>query len=540
MSVTYTRWVHHGEAVNINVIDYVEAADHHLDLPDAQVEEEEEVVVAEPVKTSEQMTNKSFDAMLAAFRESFPDASELPHTYRKMRNFLRAVGIGYDMIHVWRTTHGYNACVRCDRNPLSYAILSKICYIGHRRFLAKDKPHPRKYRRHVFNAKHENRDAPKRLTADELQVELEKVQDEGKPRDMAPAVYVLDTVKRKEFCEVLSRVRFPHGFASNPERRVSADGNKVQGLKTHDCHVLLQRVLPVILRGLGRPDLYRAVAELGQFFRELCSRNIRIDALECLRDKIPTILCDLEKIYPPVFFDVMVHLAVHLPDEALLRGPVQYGWMYPIERRLGTFKGYVRNRARPEGSIAEAYIATEALTFCSKYIETADQLSKEVGEDNPGLNVFDYSVRVTGKSRQEDKPKDLDKMVCIYKEELLPQNPRNIDKLVMAGFAKWFNNHKMWEDGQAVDDALYSLAMGPDTRRNSFNEVAQQDDAYTAPDVQDNTNVPNIFENHHVNDAGEKIACRAVDIQELIKKKPTFEDVEDEEEDDTVGNYDSD
>ena len=54
-------------------------------------------------------------------------------------------------------------------------------------------------------------------------------------------------------------------------------------------------------------------------------------------------------------------------------------------------------RARPEGSIAEAYIATEALTFCPKYIKTADQLSKEVGEDNPGLNVFDYSVRFTGR-----------------------------------------------------------------------------------------------------------------------------------------------
>ena len=74
-----------------------------------------------------------------------------------------------------RTTHGDNARVCCERNPLSYAILSKICYIGHRRFLAKDKPHPRKYQRHVFNAKHENRDAPKRLTADELQVELGKV-----------------------------------------------------------------------------------------------------------------------------------------------------------------------------------------------------------------------------------------------------------------------------------------------------------------------------------------------------------------------------
>ena len=49
MSVTYTRRVHHGEAVNVNVIDYMEAADHHLDMPDAQVEEEEEVVVVEPV-----------------------------------------------------------------------------------------------------------------------------------------------------------------------------------------------------------------------------------------------------------------------------------------------------------------------------------------------------------------------------------------------------------------------------------------------------------------------------------------------------------
>ena len=101
-------------------------------------------------------------------------------------------------------------------------------------------------------------------------------------------------------------MRFLDGFASNPQRRVRADGNKVQGLKTHDCHVLLERVLPVILRGLGRPDLYRAVAELGQFFKELYSRNIRIDALEHFRDKIPTILCDLEKIYPPAFFDVMV------------------------------------------------------------------------------------------------------------------------------------------------------------------------------------------------------------------------------------------
>jgi hypothetical protein len=41
----------------------------------------------------------------------------------------------------------------------------------------------------------------------------------------------------------------------------------------------------------------------------------------------------------------MVHLTVHLPDEAILRGPVQYGWMYPVERRLYTLKHSVRNMA---------------------------------------------------------------------------------------------------------------------------------------------------------------------------------------------------
>ena len=48
--------VHHGEAVNVNVTDCVEAADHHLDLPDAQVEEGEEVVVAEPVSFTKIVT----------------------------------------------------------------------------------------------------------------------------------------------------------------------------------------------------------------------------------------------------------------------------------------------------------------------------------------------------------------------------------------------------------------------------------------------------------------------------------------------------
>lgn len=189
---------------------------------------------------------------------------------------------------------------------------------------------------------------------------------------MPHACYTLTEDKSIALCEFLRDVKFPDGYAANLTRCINMDGRKVQGLKTHDCHILLQQILPVAMRGLIHKDIYEAIAELGIFFKEICAKTLKVDVLHRLKSEIPIILCKLEKIFPPAFFDVMVHLAVHLPDEALLRGPVQYGWMYPIERRLCTLKRYVRNRARPEGSIAEAYIVDECLTFCSRYFSDVE------------------------------------------------------------------------------------------------------------------------------------------------------------------------
>jgi hypothetical protein len=84
------------------------------------------------------------------------------------------------------------------------------------------------------------------------------------------------------------------------------------------------------MRGFLDKDIYEALAELGKFVRELRSKTLNKDVLAEMKKEIPIILGKLEKIFPLAFFDVMIHLAVHLPDEALLRGPVQYGWMYPI------------------------------------------------------------------------------------------------------------------------------------------------------------------------------------------------------------------
>jgi len=43
-----------------------------------------------------------------------------------------------------------------------------------------------------------------------------------------------------------------------------------------------------------------------------------------MEQNIPVILCELERIFPLRFFNVMEHLPIHLPKEALMGGPVQY------------------------------------------------------------------------------------------------------------------------------------------------------------------------------------------------------------------------
>jgi hypothetical protein len=45
--------------------------------------------------------------------------------------------------------------------------------------------------------------------------------------------------------------------------------------------------------------------------------------------------------------------------------------LFSLCRSLGRYKSLVRNRAAPEGSIAEGYLVDEMLTFCSTYLEYA-------------------------------------------------------------------------------------------------------------------------------------------------------------------------
>ncbi|KAK9286695.1 hypothetical protein L1049_015098 [Liquidambar formosana] len=213
--------------------------------------------------------------------------------------------------------------------------------------------------------------------------DLEKmsIRHELHAKDVGNKKYILPTAphtfskKEKQiFCARLKSLKLPDGYSSNLANCISLEEYKILGLKSHDCHILMQQLLPVSLRGLLPNGPRIAIFRLCAFFNELCQRVIDRDRLEPLEDEVTETLCMFERFFPLSFFDIMIHLSIHLGRETRICGPVQYRWMYPFERFMKVLKGYVRNRARPEGCIAECYLAEECMRFCSGYMKKAAEI----------------------------------------------------------------------------------------------------------------------------------------------------------------------
>ena len=120
-----------------------------------------------------------------------------------------------------------------------------------------------------------------------------------------------------------------------------------------------------------------AIIRLCSFFNKICQRVLDREKLQQLDDDIVKILCELERYFPPSFFDIMIHLTIHLGRETRLCGLVLFRWMYPFERYMKTLKDYVRNYARPEGCIAESYLAEECMKFFSEFLSKSVDIEKE-------------------------------------------------------------------------------------------------------------------------------------------------------------------
>jgi len=208
-------------------------------------------------------------------------------------------------------------------------------------------------------------------------------------------------------CEWIKQLKFPDGYSSNLSRCINLEEGKIYGMKSHDCHVFMQRLIPLAFRDMLPMPIWKVLTELSLFFKEICV-GIRVSIMDNVILSIIETICKLEKIFPPAFFDSMEHLVIHLPYEVKVRGPVQYRWRYPFERCMLYLKRKVRNKAKVEVSICEAYILEEISNFASLYFDPSIQTrytnvprNDDGGEQklDDKLSIFKHPCRPIGKGQ---------------------------------------------------------------------------------------------------------------------------------------------
>ncbi|KAK1687163.1 hypothetical protein QYE76_048011 [Lolium multiflorum] len=166
-------------------------------------------------------------------------------------------------------------------------------------------------------------------------------------------------------------VRVPFGYSGLISRYMDPKKRNFSGMKSHDCHVMMQ-ILPVAIRGIMDDHVRATLTGLCNFFDVITRKSISVKKLARLQEEIVVILCELEMYFPPAFFDVMVHLLVHIMDDIVSLGPAFLHNMMSFERMNGVIKGYVRNRSHPDGSIVQGWLTEECISFCTNYLDIED------------------------------------------------------------------------------------------------------------------------------------------------------------------------
>nr|GLL35665.1 uncharacterized protein LOC109190933 [Ipomoea trifida] len=299
--------------------------------------------------------------------------------------------------------------------------------------------------------------------------QLELVEHNGRFL-MPKASYSLHRTNQLAVYEWLRTLKLPDGFSSNLATCVDSTSSKLIEMKSHDCHIFMQFLLPVAFMFLPSCH-WKALTELSVFFRNLCSTSLRVDKICEMENSIVLALCKLERFFPPALFDCMEHLPVHIPYETRLGGPVQYRWMYPFERFLNHLKSKMKNKRYVEGSIADAYMLEESTHFASFYFDDdVHSRRTRIGRNlNDGgidpnlpitLSIFNRPGRLMGRrttrylSAEERSAahqyvllncEEVQPILRLYENGLWLYNPvctdQDVDDEIERNFAAWFKGY---------------------------------------------------------------------------------------------------
>ncbi|XP_074373627.1 uncharacterized protein LOC141713976 [Apium graveolens] len=256
---------------------------------------------------------------------------------------------------------------------------------------------------------------------------------------LPPSPFTLSKVEKKKVLNSFLSMKLPSGHGSNIKNCVSMSDLKIYGLKSHDCHILLQQLLPVAIRSVLPKNVRVTIIRLCFFFNALCSKVVDVSKLDKLQS------------------DKCVYV-----DRYFIR------WMYAFERFNKVLKSYVRNRYYPEGCMAESYLKEESVEFCTEFMSqtcTTAGIPVEQGKQSGPLSAAIIKVMEEKEMHKE------------YLDEIYRGKKKSVHWL-MGEHNRLFADCEMKGNPDAVSEMIRWLAGKP-----SFSVLTYQVQVSSAKDL---------------------------------------------------------
>ena len=97
-------------------------------------------------------------------------------------------------------------------------------------------------------------------------------------------------------------------------------------------------------------------------------KEIHQSEIKYWKIEIPRQMCQMKKYLPQKKFNAQEHYLIHQVEEIEMCGLVHTRSMWMVERHLKSLKAFVRQRARPKGSMVEGYVVYQSMVYISNYL----------------------------------------------------------------------------------------------------------------------------------------------------------------------------
>lgn len=210
--------------------------------------------------------------------------------------------------------------------------------------------------------------------------------DLGVTKRICGAIFGDDTLCSKISKQALSalKARFktfksyvPSDFARKPR-----DLNELGGFKATEFRQMLLYTLPVLLKNIVCPQLYRQVVKLHVAIRLLSDPVRYKDNLKAARTLITEFVNEYDDVLGKKHFTYYTHCLLHIPDYVEQYGPL-YSWSaYKYENNMRLIKRLLR---RKHGHIKQFFNRVDEMRYAD---EIADELSNNEYHGETKFNQF--------------------------------------------------------------------------------------------------------------------------------------------------------